>query len=67
MAAGIVWERLREKGRLTFSELKCVRSGRACDEIVAAVGWLAREGRLTFRNRGRASYIELVEEELYVS
>ena len=50
--AEIVWNRIQQKGQVISSELKQVRRGCTCDEIVAAVGWLARESKLTFESRG---------------
>ena len=65
-AAGIVWNELGEKGKVTLSELKKIRVGFTSDEVIAAVGWLAREGKIAFQSKGRVSYLSLVEEESYI-
>jgi hypothetical protein len=63
--AGVVWERLRKnegKG-CTVTELKKIR-GCTGDEVLAALGWLAREGKLCIESQGRKTVFTLVEEEL---
>src|SRR5690606_13866151 len=46
-AAGVVWAHLREREEKgsTLNELKRKVEGFTADEIVAAIGWLAREGK----------------------
>ena len=67
LAAGLLWERLRESGEdgLTLTSLKKA-SGYRPDEVVAALGWLAREGKLRFENgkRGRVSVVLAEAEKL---
>ena len=59
-AAGIVWERLRRQGDegVYLTELQKTPGLRA-DEVTAAVGWLAREGKLSFTPSGRRVSITL--------
>ena len=59
-AAGVVWERLRREGEagVFLTDLKKTPGLRA-DEVTAAVGWLAREGKLHFTPSGRRVSIAL--------
>lgn len=54
--AGVVWQFLRESAPsgTSMASLKKI-DGIKSDEAVAAIGWLAREGKLAFtlENRGR--------------
>ena len=63
--AGLVWSQLRSSGAegISLSNLKKLSVGRP-DEILAAVGWLAREGKLSFDNstKGRIK-VSLREHE----
>lgn len=65
-AAGIIWDALREKGQggITLAALKRLEGVRP-EEAMAAVGWLAREGKISFATgkRGGVS-VSLVETEL---
>jgi hypothetical protein len=61
-AAGVVWHYLNEASDgVTLGALKKARGIRA-DEAVAAIGWLAREGKLVFEDdpRRKATVIRLV-------
>lgn len=60
-AAGRVWQQLAEQGPQTIAALKKGVGG-SPDMVMAAVGWLAREGKLAFRPNGRAVQVALVEE-----
>lgn len=43
--AGAVWNMLHEKGRMDLTQLK--KETKLTDkEIIAAIGWLAREGKV---------------------
>ncbi len=62
-AAGAVWEYLSEtETRCTLTALKKIK-GFKSDEIAAAVGWLAREGKIEFEVQGKKTCICLVGEE----
>ena len=43
--AGVIWNLLNENGKLTETKLK-KESGLAGAEFFAALGWLAREGKI---------------------
>ena len=61
-AVGALWARLAESGDegVTLTELK-KEPGLTGDEVVAALGWLAREGKLSFKAQGRRSFVSLAE------
>lgn len=60
-AAGIVWKHLSEsESPLTLAALK-KSSGLKADEVAAAIGWLAREGKLAFETERRRTLIMLAE------
>jgi hypothetical protein len=62
-AAGVLWTWLGDRGvGVTMTELKKV-PGLTTDEAVTAVGWLAREGKLSFSVEGRKSLISLAVDE----
>jgi hypothetical protein len=59
--AGDVWQALATEGPQTLANLK-KQVPLPGDLVVAAVGWLAREGKLSFRPNGRSVLVELREE-----
>jgi hypothetical protein len=59
--AGEVWQALAVHGPQSLAGLK-KQVGVSADLVAAAVGWLAREGKLSFRPSGRSTVIELREE-----
>ena len=56
--AGDVWGVLNRDGGLTIADLK-KSLGAPADLVLAAVGWLAREGKLEFSAEGRSVRISL--------
>ena len=44
--AGLVWRALSKAGRMSVKELKKETKLRADKELFAAIGWLAKEGKL---------------------
>jgi hypothetical protein len=64
-AAGVVWRKLGEKGRIALTTLPKV-----LDEdpslVQQAVGWLAREHKVDFEKDGRALYVKLTSHEAHV-
>ena len=58
ITAGKIWYYLSENEKATISKLsqELAESDRA---ILMGIGWLAREGKLTFSPQGRATYITL--------
>ena len=57
--AGFVWHLLEEKEKLSLaqvaSEIDAPR-----DQVMLAVGWLAREGKLEIHDNGRSKHVSLV-------
>ena len=61
-AAGIVWRALEEYGPLSPAKLsKVVELPR--DTAMQAVGWLAREGKLSIEETSRGKLIALTPDE----
>jgi hypothetical protein len=59
-SAGIVWRVLSEKGPLSMAKLaKAV--GEPRDTVMLAVGWLAREGKISIDDDGRNRIVSLQE------
>lgn len=56
--AGLVWNVLNEGGKQSVKEVKKATKIKAEKELYAALGWLAKEGKLSF---------EEVEGELFVA
>ena len=63
-AAGVIWQHLsdRRETAVTLRSLKKIPGIRA-DEAMAAVGWLAREGKLQFDDSKRTCMVILFELE----
>ncbi len=58
--AGTVWRVLLEKGPLSTAKLvKAV--GEPRDTVMQAVGWLAREGKISIDDDGRNRMVSLLE------
>ena len=58
--AGLIWNTLSSDGSLSLSKLtKSIDAPR--DVIMQAVGWLAREDKITIEERGRVRVISLRE------
>ena len=56
--AGKVWTKLDEKGRMDVRELrKAIKLTER--DVFAALGWLAKEGKLILEKEGRDFYAEL--------
>ena len=58
--AGRVWHVLNENGPLNLSQI-VKKVDRPRDEVMQAIGWLAREDKLIFTEQGRARYVDLKE------
>ena len=67
-AAGVVWNKLYAKGPkgVSLTELKKLQ-GFTSEEIVAGLGWLAREGKLSLQASGRRIVVQLIEQEMCAS
>ncbi len=59
--AGLVWHVLNENGPLNLSQI-IKKVDRPRDEVMQAIGWLAREDKLIFSEQGRARYVDLKEK-----
>ena len=66
-AAGAIWNKLHSKGTdgVAFVDLKKI-TGYTSDELMAGLGWLAREGKLCFKTENKRFVVSLVEEEICV-
>ncbi|MDR0348293.1 MAG: winged helix-turn-helix domain-containing protein [Tannerella sp.] len=58
--AGLVWNALSKSGRLSMKDLKKETKIRAEKEIYAALGWLAREGKIDSAEKDGEIHIWLV-------
>lgn len=58
-SAGRVWQCLHENGELNPSALG-KKTGLKRDMLFSAIGWLAREGKLGFRDDKRSTLVFLV-------
>jgi hypothetical protein len=56
--AGLVWNALNESGRLNVKDVKKAAKIKADKDLYAALGWLAKEGKLVF---------DKIEGEVFVS
>ena len=66
--AGVIWKFLKESGSdgVSLGSLKKIEGFKA-DQVVAAVGWLAREGKLSFSESGNRINISLNDCEFVPS
>jgi len=61
VSAGLVWHYLRDNGSVTLSKLaREIDAPR--DMVMQGVGWLAREGKVTFQEGPRSKLISLSSE-----
>lgn len=56
--AGLVWSALNEGGKMSVKAVKKATKIKTEKDVYAALGWLAKEGKLAFED---------VEGELYVA
>lgn len=61
--SGMIWRTLSEKGRLSVEGLKQA-TGLETDSVYAAIGWLAREGNISFHANNEFS-INIYHEHYY--
>ena len=57
--AGLVWRALCKAGRMSVKELKKETKLRADKELFAAIGWLAKEGKLESEEKDSEIYFWL--------
>lgn len=58
--AGLVWNALNELGKMSPKALKKATKLKTDKELFAALGWLAKEGKLNFEGEGDEMLISLV-------
>ena len=57
--AGLVWNALNDNGKLPLKEIKKATKLKE-KEIYAALGWLAREGKISFEEESEEIVIKLI-------
>ena len=57
--AGVVWTALSTAGKMSTKELKKVTKIKADKELYSALGWLAKEDKLVFEEKGDDLYVFL--------
>lgn len=57
--AGLVWNTLNELGKMDVKQLKKATKIRTEKDIYAALGWLAKEEKLTFEYQDKTLLISL--------
>ena len=60
--AGKVWRILNEKGELPMFEL-CRELGLTFEEVAVAIGWLARENKISFREKDNMLFVKIDDVE----
>ncbi len=58
--AGLVWNTLNESGKLNVKDVKKATKIKADKDLYAAMGWLAKEGKLAFEEVEGDLFIVLV-------
>jgi len=62
--AGIVWRTLESKGKLSFEQLQA-ETGLNMPDVFAAIGWLAREDKISFNEENGVISVRLYQERYY--
>ena len=57
--AGVVWNALNNGGKMTLIALKKATKIKAEKDMYAALGWLAKEGKLVFEETAGEMYVSL--------
>ena len=60
--AGKVWRILNEKGELSMFELRR-ELGLTFEEVAVAIGWLARENKISFREKDNMLFVKIDDVE----
>ena len=63
-SAGIVWRTLENKGKLTFEQLQA-ETGLDQAAVFTAIGWLAREDKISFNKENGITSVRLYQETYY--
>ena len=61
--AGVVWRTLYGK-KLSWDELAAA-TGLSATDLATAVGWLAREDKISFLNENGTEHLEIYHEKYY--
>jgi hypothetical protein len=62
--AGIVWRTLESKGSLSFEELQ-TETNLNLLQVFTAVGWLAREDKISFNKENGITSVRIYQEKYY--
>ena len=62
-AAGKTWKALGEKGQVSVSELPEIVKEKE-PIVYQALGWLAREDKISYATKNKSTFVSLVESEL---
>jgi len=60
--AGKVWRILNEKGELSMFDL-CRELGLTFEDVALAIGWLARENKISFREKDNMLFVKIDDVE----
>lgn len=60
--AGVIWQLLSDRGKLSMRQIG-EYSGFSGDRLSLAVGWLAREDKIFFKEEGYTVYAELTPKD----
>lgn len=58
--AGLVWNALNEGGKMSIKAVKKATKIKADKDLYAAFGWLAKEGKLAFKEKDGEMFVELI-------
>ncbi len=58
--AGVVWNALHDGGKMTLKALKKATKIKAEKDMYAALGWLAKEGKIAFEEADGETFVSLV-------
>ena len=62
--AGILWHKLESGGKMNLEQLQN-ETGMDLPETFAAIGWLARENKISFTNEDGVTKVSLYQEHYY--
>ena len=62
--AGVVWRTLSEKGSLSFERLQAETNLDSAD-VLTAIGWLARENKISFTKSNGITSVQIYQEKYY--
>jgi hypothetical protein len=58
--AGLVWNSLNETGKQSVKEVKKLTKIKAEKDVYAALGWLAKEGKVAFDESDGEIFVSLI-------